>query len=47
MPSVFEFSIIFPAPPEVFIALLAILAVLCVYWVAKWIVSIYTGAGGG
>ncbi len=47
MPNVLEFSILFPAPPPVFIGMVSILAVLVVYWVAKWVISIYTGAGGG
>lgn len=44
MPSTLEFSIIFPAPPEVFAFLCALIVALCVYWLAKWIISIYTGA---
>jgi hypothetical protein len=44
MPSSLEFSIIFPAPPEVFAFLLTLLLVLMIYWAVKWVVSIYTGA---
>jgi xanthosine utilization system XapX-like protein len=42
-----EFTIIFPAPPVFFLSMLGILAILVVYWVAKWLISLYTGAGGG
>lgn len=44
MPGVLEFTIFFPAPPQVFVFLLAVLTVLLVYWIAKWIVSLWTGA---
>jgi hypothetical protein len=47
MPATLEFSIIFPAPPEVFYFLISLMIVLIIYWVVKWAVSIYTGAGGG
>jgi len=47
MPDIYEFTIFFPAPPAVFVAMISLLAVLVVYWVAKWVISIYTGAGGG
>ncbi len=43
-PLVLEFSILFPGPPAFFILMLAILAVLVVYWIAKWVISLYTGA---
>jgi len=46
-PTGLEFTIIFPAHPLFFLGMLAILAVLVVYWIAKWLVSLYTGAGGG
>jgi len=44
MPGTLEFTIFFPAPPAIFIFLVALIAVLMVYWAAKWIISVYTGA---
>jgi len=40
----YQFSIIFPAPPAVFLIILAVTLALMVYWAVKFIVSIYTGA---
>ena len=44
MPSLLEFSIIFPAPPAVFAFLLALLIVLMIYWAVKFLVSLHPTA---
>jgi len=36
--------IIFFVPPAVFGGLLAVFAAMLVYWIAKFVISIYTGA---
>lgn len=39
----FDVYVVWPAPPQTFILALGIVAVLCVYWAAKWLASIVLG----
>ena len=41
------FDIWFPGPIETFSVFLALLLVFIVVWVAKYLISLYTGAGAG
>ncbi len=41
-----EFTIFSPLTPVDWIVVFALIAVLCIYWLAKAISSIATGAGG-
>lgn len=36
--------IMFPANPAVFGAFLAVIVVMAVYWIAKFVISLWTGA---
>ncbi len=40
----YDITVMIPFPPAVFAIIVAILLALAVYWVAKFIISIYTGA---